>query len=239
MKFDTTGIGHKDEHWNEWWETGFNKAANNIVIDSQIHGVSISVAKKSTSSESSKKDLNEKKYKCPVNYRNFLKTSTLYNGNLIKEDSSHALEVENIEKVITHIPLTDEELFKVCGGRTTHKGARHGLTLNGKLQRIAQQEKDLLGKNFNINTPDTLHNGKFERDKFAIDNNKNTISPNSIFPSEKVTISKVSRSRKRKNKRRINDLNHWLNILCNISDNDEKTKNIITDDAVVRSIVVS
>jgi len=31
--------------------------------------------------------------------------------------------------------LTDEEIFKACGGRTAHKGARHGLNLSGKLAR--------------------------------------------------------------------------------------------------------
>ena len=42
--------------------------------------------------------------------------------------------------------LSDEDLFKACGGRTAHKGARHGLNLSGKLQRIAEQEKLLLEK---------------------------------------------------------------------------------------------
>lgn len=40
--------------------------------------------------------------------------------------------------------LSDADLFKACGGRTAHKGARFGLNLTGKLQRIAEQEKDLL-----------------------------------------------------------------------------------------------
>ncbi|XP_065212579.1 G patch domain-containing protein 4 [Planococcus citri] len=37
--------------------------------------------------------------------------------------------------------LTDEELFKACGGRTAHKAARHGLHLGGKLERVEHQEK--------------------------------------------------------------------------------------------------
>jgi hypothetical protein len=32
-------------------------------------------------------------------------------------------------------------LFKICEGRTAHKGARHGLKMNGKLARIQEQEK--------------------------------------------------------------------------------------------------
>lgn len=33
-----------------------------------------------------------------------------------------------------------------CGGRTAHKGARHGLNLTGKLKRIAEQERLFLEK---------------------------------------------------------------------------------------------
>ncbi|XP_029044956.2 G patch domain-containing protein 4 [Osmia bicornis bicornis] len=32
LKFDTTGIGHQVNNWNNWWETAFNKAANNIKL---------------------------------------------------------------------------------------------------------------------------------------------------------------------------------------------------------------
>ncbi|KAJ8946797.1 hypothetical protein NQ314_008781 [Rhamnusium bicolor] len=42
--------------------------------------------------------------------------------------------------------LTDDELFAACGGRTAHKGARHGIKLSGKLSRIEKQEKMLLKK---------------------------------------------------------------------------------------------
>lgn len=42
--------------------------------------------------------------------------------------------------------LTDEELLDACEGRTAHKGARHGLNLNGKLARLAEQDRILLEK---------------------------------------------------------------------------------------------
>ncbi|XP_054002037.1 G patch domain-containing protein 4 [Hylaeus anthracinus] len=228
LKFDTVGIGHTDKHSKEWWEIGFNNAANNIVVESQAHGVLIFASKDSTS-ENSKNDL---KCKYVGDYKSFLKTSTLLDGNLIKEENSNVLEVNKIEKDITHISLTDEELFKACGGRTAHKGARHGLTLNGKLKRIAQQEEHLLGTNIRINMSDELqkHSSKFEKNNFVIDNNENTVSPTSSFPSEEQSISKVSKSTKKKNKRRINDLNHQLNILCNISDDNERNKNNSSDD---------
>ncbi|XP_010132659.1 PREDICTED: G patch domain-containing protein 4, partial [Buceros rhinoceros silvestris] len=38
--------------------------------------------------------------------------------------------------------LTDEELMRACGGRTAHKGARHGLTMSAKLARLEEQERE-------------------------------------------------------------------------------------------------
>merc|ERR1712180_208424 len=37
--------------------------------------------------------------------------------------------------------LSDDELVKACGGRTAHKGARHGQRMTAKLQRVADAEK--------------------------------------------------------------------------------------------------
>uniref|UniRef100_A0A3Q2Q8F5 G patch domain-containing protein 4 n=1 Tax=Fundulus heteroclitus TaxID=8078 RepID=A0A3Q2Q8F5_FUNHE len=42
--------------------------------------------------------------------------------------------------------LSDADLMKVCGGRTAHKGARHGLTMSAKLARLEQQEAEFLAK---------------------------------------------------------------------------------------------
>uniref|UniRef100_A0A1B6MQW0 G patch domain-containing protein 4 n=1 Tax=Graphocephala atropunctata TaxID=36148 RepID=A0A1B6MQW0_9HEMI len=42
-----------------------------------------------------------------------------------------------------------DNLFEACEGRTVHKGARHGLELSGKLQRLEEQEKKLLEGNRN------------------------------------------------------------------------------------------
>ncbi|XP_067878800.1 G patch domain-containing protein 4 [Heterodontus francisci] len=42
--------------------------------------------------------------------------------------------------------LTDEELVRACGGRTGHKGARHGVTMSAKLIRLEEQERQFLAK---------------------------------------------------------------------------------------------
>merc|ERR1712200_309170 len=40
--------------------------------------------------------------------------------------------------------LTDEELVKACGGRTAHKGGRHGHRMNAKLARIERAEAEYM-----------------------------------------------------------------------------------------------
>merc|ERR1711971_1084310 len=40
--------------------------------------------------------------------------------------------------------LTDDELVKACGGRTAHKGGRHGHKMNAKLARIEAAEAEYM-----------------------------------------------------------------------------------------------
>merc|ERR1711892_889117 len=42
--------------------------------------------------------------------------------------------------------LTDEELVAACGGRTAHKGGRHGHKMTAKLDRIAEAEREYMEK---------------------------------------------------------------------------------------------
>ena len=51
------------------------------------------------------------------------------------------------------VDITDEALFKACGGMTGHKGARHGINMSAKLARIKKQEQagmDALNKSREI-----------------------------------------------------------------------------------------
>ncbi|CAL7950724.1 unnamed protein product [Xylocopa violacea] len=197
LKFDTVGMGHRDKEWNNWWESGFNEAANSIMVESNTNGVSISVSKENATDDFNKEDLNKNK---PKNiYENFLKTSTLLNGSLIKENNAHVPKKKSITENITHVPLTDEELFNICGGRTAHKGARHGLMLNGKLKRIAEQEEDLLNRNSCISMSENLRktNDAPQDDKHRKVKDGSTVSL-------------------------IKDLSHRLNTLCNVSDTEKK-----------------
>lgn len=149
FQFDNAGLGDKgpvkEDHW---WERVFNEASTNVnvqksksgVVEVDLHdkdGVEI------TNKSYSMKKLKESKG--TLQYGSFLKSATLL-ANVGKEEeieghlSTGDIEIKPI-KVIS-----DEDLFKACGGRTAHKGARHGLNLSGKLKRIAEQERILLEK---------------------------------------------------------------------------------------------
>ncbi|XP_017766502.1 PREDICTED: G patch domain-containing protein 4 [Eufriesea mexicana] len=220
LKFDTTGVGHKDKDWNNWWESTFNNAASSITVKSETHGVSIFVSKENATDDylNDYQDLSTEKSK----YGNFFKASTLLNGNLVVENNSNICEKQNIEENSSRIPFTDEEIFKICGGRTAHKGARHGLTLNGKLKRIAQQEKQLLNLNSYRSMSTNLQNNNniSESNKYKKINDENIILPETSCESAIVPI--IHKTSKKKNKVFINDLSHQLNVLCNVSDNDKK-----------------
>ena len=220
LKFDTAGIGHKDKELNNWWEHAFNKAANSIKVVPKADGVSIFVSKENVTNDL-KEDLTKKECK----YGNFLKSSTLFYDNVLMKDSSNAYEEQNTEKNINHVSLTDEELFKICDGRTTHYGARHGLTLNGKLKRIAQQDKYLLSTGSYINIS-KLQNNIFHDDEYEEINDENTML--SMASPENEIVSKVYKTITKKDRKRMNDLSRQLNVLCNVSDSNEKTIHTIT-----------
>ncbi|CAG2060087.1 unnamed protein product [Timema podura] len=68
----------------------------------------------------------------------FSQTSTLTGSREVTESPA------DLNETSAPATLTDEELFRICGGRTAHKAARHGHKLNGKLARIEAQEKEFL-----------------------------------------------------------------------------------------------
>ncbi|XP_028311968.1 G patch domain-containing protein 4-like [Gouania willdenowi] len=42
--------------------------------------------------------------------------------------------------------FNNAQLIKACGGRTAHKGVRHGLTISAKLARLEQQEAEFMAR---------------------------------------------------------------------------------------------
>merc|ERR1711928_182389 len=145
LKFDSSGLGHtrSDEFTYKWWDHAFNKAASSfdvvvqgdegvVVRTNEVGAIKAKLGKVSTSGD--------------FTY-GFHKAGTLQNG---EEEIIEAPTI--IEEKDYSLKLSDEELFKLCGGRTAHKGARHGHRFSGKLARIAKQEALLLAS-MNSSTP--------------------------------------------------------------------------------------
>lgn len=154
LKFDNSGLGHDKaaDFNNHWWERVYNEAAGNIEVE---NGAGVSLTTKNEDAlEISTKEYSVSKLKKLTgesSYNNFLKSATL-SASGESENPSH---VDMDEVNLTRFkPLTDEQLLAACGGRTAHKGARHGLKLSGKLARIEQQERELLSRMQNTSTAD-------------------------------------------------------------------------------------
>ncbi|XP_065372047.1 G patch domain-containing protein 4 [Calliphora vicina] len=157
LKFDNAGFGADQaasDFNNHWWERVFNEAATNVNVNHEGEQIKMGLKDDEDAVEISTKSYSIKKLKKLKNrgessemrngYENFLQAATLTNlGDEIENPDK--IDTNDIEVTKVKV-LTDEELFKACGGRTAHKGARHGLNLSGKLARIEQQEAELLAK---------------------------------------------------------------------------------------------
>ncbi|XP_064535964.1 G patch domain-containing protein 4 [Drosophila montana] len=157
LKFDNAGLGvdRATEFNNHWWERCFNEAASNVTVQVEQNG-HVSTARKagvdaveiSTKGYSARKLKRAKDHQSKSDggavYEHFLKSAMLtQDGGEVA--NAERIKTEDIAVTKVHV-LTDEELFQACGGRTAHKGARHGLKLSGKLARLEQQEREMLAK---------------------------------------------------------------------------------------------
>lgn len=158
VKCNKGGFGHKegDQFTFHWWDHVFNKASSSLQVESDQNGVQV---KKSAEDEEEDGMISNKKpgkatlakdklYGC------FVKSATLLSGQEQPEpkssasDDSSSSEEEDDQKLdlSTTFKLSDADLIKACGGRTAHKGARHGLTMSAKLARLEQQEAEFMAK---------------------------------------------------------------------------------------------
>jgi len=123
LKFDTRGVGcnQKDEYSNEfkWWEHSYNRAAKKI---------------SQTQNEDKKRKHNEEKESSNKRIYSHFEKSSILMGN--KEESLQVEKETAVTETNTPSMPNDDELLRICGGRTAHKGARHGIKMNGKLQRL-------------------------------------------------------------------------------------------------------
>ncbi|XP_076810143.1 G patch domain-containing protein 4-like isoform X2 [Clavelina lepadiformis] len=159
-------VGHDagEQFTNHWWDHAFQNASFNICIQEDENGVRVSSkgesVKVSTKKMLRKRSSSGKKRNYLYN-GSFVKSGVLTNGVVHKSADEQSLDdvASDDEKLKTNT-LTDEELLQACGGRTAHKGARHGLKLSGKLARLAKHENE----NSNTNSM-CLNSEKLNRPK--------------------------------------------------------------------------
>ncbi|XP_063544416.1 G patch domain-containing protein 4 [Cydia strobilella] len=150
LKRSVTGVGHDaaSDFTEHWWTTLYNKAAGNVEVEERngktkkiktnTDDFQISNSTWKLTKTKKKSTAEEEQY---ADY--FVKKATLTNeGVKMEKVADSDSESDGEEKDV--FKMTDEELFAACGGRTAHKGARHGLRALGKLARIEQQEQHLL-----------------------------------------------------------------------------------------------
>uniref|UniRef100_A0A336KL33 G patch domain-containing protein 4 n=1 Tax=Culicoides sonorensis TaxID=179676 RepID=A0A336KL33_CULSO len=157
-KTNLAGLGSSsasDISGNNWWERVFDEASNNLNVE--VQDKSIKITKKDedgveiTNKSYSVKKLKEKS-KDMTYGGTFLKAATLLADVGQEKEIENHVKTEDIQ-VVAPKTLTDEELFAACGKLTAHKGARHGLKLTGKLNRLAEQDNLLLQKIKQRNEP--------------------------------------------------------------------------------------
>ncbi|XP_055647745.1 G patch domain-containing protein 4 [Falco peregrinus] len=149
VKCDTAGVGHDaaEPFSFHWWDHVFNKAAANIAVEAGQDGVAMKTLSEQGAWISTKKPRKAGGTGSML-YGRFVKSATLTasgeesaklpTGSESSEEEEEKLDLSSARR------LTDEELMRACGGRTAHKGARHGLTMSAKLARLEEQERAFL-----------------------------------------------------------------------------------------------
>jgi len=234
LKFDKTGVGHDPakEFTSSWWDDAYKQAANNVIIDSEQDGT-VKVNIKKTSKEKKK----EKKNALNSQYSAFVQSATLDGGKLIsKNENSDEEDEENVVEKRNCVDLTDEELFKACGGLTAHKGARHGHKMSAKQKRIEMQEKELmmqmtktykLDKEVSTKESEILKNEPDIGDKSTIlyMNNQNSI---------KCDKKKKDKRKKSKNKKKETDTKN-NDVSASVSNSQRLTENL-AESAILENV---
>lgn len=160
LKNNTGGLGHDQgaEFTFHWWDHIFNKAASSFKVNESEDGVVMEKCegKKITPLLiSNKRGLATRLGNKSLLYGTFVKAGT-YDSNksqtedddVINEFSSDSEDSDDEDGEGDKKGLINDTLQKMFleTGLTGHKAARHGHSLNGKLQRLMRQEERELPK---------------------------------------------------------------------------------------------
>ncbi|XP_055066192.2 G patch domain-containing protein 4 [Misgurnus anguillicaudatus] len=215
IKCDKGGVGHKEgeQFTFHWWDHVFNKASSNLVVETGQDGVKVKADDTNNVLISNKKPTKAQQAKSML-YGSFVKSATLLSGEVqpekpsesddsssSSEDEDHKLDLSSTTK------LSDADLLKACGGRTAHKGARHGLTMNAKLARLEQQELEFMNK-YGKNNKSAQTSTNPEDNPDATEKTKRKKSKRKEKPSEEdsngsvfVNDDMITKTKKKKNRK--------------------------------------
>ncbi|XP_028327654.1 G patch domain-containing protein 4 [Gouania willdenowi] len=158
VKSNKGGVGHTEgeQFTFQWWDHVFNKASSSLEVETDPNGIKLkktAVEDDDDNAVSNKKPRKASLAKAKL-YGCFVKSATLLSGEEQPEpkasdsddDSSSSEDDDQRLDLSSTTRLSDAQLIKACGGRTAHKGARHGLTMSAKLARLEQQEAEFMAK---------------------------------------------------------------------------------------------
>lgn len=186
------------------------------MIDGET-GVTVKACAKTEKASVTKK--NNKLMKGKLHYGSFVKSGTLENGKIRKQavdsDCSSSDSDSEGKSMKKSTALTDEELFAACGGRTAHKGARHGLKLSAKLARLEEQESMDVGGAANNSNSKSSKAKKRKRHTFE----------EKLKPTEQANDDQV-KSKKKKRKNHSKDENELSPPICMISLDKVASENV-------------
>ncbi|XP_018026735.1 G patch domain-containing protein 4 [Hyalella azteca] len=141
---DKLGIGHDaGENFSHWWDNAYNQAVGNLkVVTSKNGSVEVKSYKGSCTSE-----MKPNLFSRSLLYDNFNRAGTLMgttnHSDTSDSDSdedqasaSQAVDISTGNGLL--LDLSDDQLLKLCGGATAHKGARHGIRMTGKMKRLEE-----------------------------------------------------------------------------------------------------
>ncbi|XP_041094926.1 G patch domain-containing protein 4 isoform X2 [Polyodon spathula] len=119
VKCDKSGVGHREgeQFTFHWWDHVFNKASSNLAVEASESATLLSGGEQ-------------------------VEERAVDSGS---SDSDSSDEDEKLD-LSSCTRLSDADLVKACGGRTAHKGARHGFKMSAKLARLEEQEREFLAK---------------------------------------------------------------------------------------------
>jgi len=138
-KSDKLGLGsnENEENHKHWWDLVYNKTVGNINVAEKDGEIAID--------GNAEFDMKKERPSAQrgVFEESFVKTGTLTGDSYFQSGSFKEKDEEEKKSKANGllVDMSDAALLKLCGGKTGHKGARHGIKMSGKMARLEKAQK--------------------------------------------------------------------------------------------------